>query len=267
MIQSDQLPDGVIVITGASGGIGNALLNMFANKGRSIVAISRPGSMVHVDQEVDSLVYILHADLADKFSLNHLASKIKLTLQGRMIAALINTAGILTPVQSIKDFSADMLISNFAVNAVAPAVLTCGLSDQMMNGARVLNLSSRAAVVTIPGLSAYCMSKHALHSVTSSLQLELPGHIAVSSLIPGEVDTSMQNDLRSPPAEVFPLVNFFRNNIHNLIPVDVVVCFVYWVLCFTDSSNYSRKDAWCIYDTSHHDYWMPAGVSFDYPEP
>ena len=267
MTQSVQLPAGAIVVTGACGGIGNELVNMFAEKGREVVAISRPGKEVKLRKNNVSPIHALHADLCDKSSIAGLASRVKLVLQGRPISALVNTAGIVTPLQPLKDFNAEMLMDNFAVNTIAPAILACGLSGEMVDGARVLNFSSRAALLTLPGLSAYCMSKHALRSITRSLQLELPDHIAVGSLIPGEVNTGMQGDLRMPDAEVFPLVQFFRKNVGSLIPAAVAANFIYWVLFCTDSTDFARDDAWYIYDTSHHQQWICQGDSFDYPEP
>lgn len=143
---------------------------------------------------------------------------------------MVDTAEIVSPLQPIQNFSAETLLDNFTVNAVAPAILTCGLSGEMVDGARVMNFSSRAALLILPRLSAHRMSKHALRSITRSLQLELPEHIAVSSLIPGEVGAGMQGALLLPDAEVFPLVSFFKNNVGRLIPAGIAANFIYWIL-------------------------------------
>jgi NAD(P)-dependent dehydrogenase (short-subunit alcohol dehydrogenase family) len=77
------------------------------------------------------------------------------------------------------------------------------------------------------------MSKHALRSVSQSLQMELAPGIAVAELIPGEVDTAMQADLRRPDPGGFAMAEFFRDNRANLIPVALAARFCLWVLTQT----------------------------------
>ncbi|MFL0793831.1 MAG: SDR family NAD(P)-dependent oxidoreductase [Prochlorococcus sp.] len=260
------LPDGVIVITGARTGIGRGLMETFLQEGRQVIAVIRTGSELSVDIHADQLQTI-NADLSDAGALDGLISNLVSVLGARPIAAMINAAGIITPLGSVRNIEASAMVSRLILMAVAPTVLANGLVDQMAEGARILNISTRSALETFPGLSVYCMSKHALLSATRSLQLELPESIAVSSLIPGEVDTALQEDLRAPDPEIFPMVEFFRGNRPNLIPVQVVARFIHWVLSDTDRSSFVRDDAWYIYDSSHHSHWMPAGTPFTYPEP
>lgn len=103
----------------------------------------------------------------------------------------------------------------------------------MPSGGRILNLSSRAAQTTFPGLGAYCISKHALHAVNESLRHDLGPEVGVAELIPGEVVTAMQSNLREPDPAEFPLALFFRGHRTNLIPADLAARFCYWVLTNT----------------------------------
>ena len=113
----------------------------------------------------------------------------------------------------------------------------------------------------------YAMAKHAQHSVTTSLRLELAPDVLVASAIPGEVDTGMQADLRAPDPNVFALAEFFRENEPNLIPVEVAVDFLTWLLTETSDAEYPRESDWYIYDPSLHARWLPPGREFSYPEP
>ena len=131
----------------------------------------------------------------------------------------------------------------------------------------MLNLSTRSAFATFPGLSLYCMSKHALHSLSRSLQLELPPSIAVAELIPGEVDTGMQADLRAPDPAAFALADFFRVNQSNLIPAPLAVAFIRWVLLHTPFEAYGREAPWYVYDATLQPQWLPEGTTFNFPEP
>lgn len=153
------------------------------------------------------------------------------------------------------------------LHAKAPLLLTTGLRDVLSRGARVLSLSTRAAHATFPGVSMYAMAKHAQHSVTTSLRLELAPEVLVASVIPGEVDTGMQADLRAPDLSVFTLAEFFRENEPNLIPVEVAVDFLTWLLTETPDAEYPRESDWYIYDRSLHSRWLPPGREFSYPEP
>jgi hypothetical protein len=89
----------------------------------------------------------------------------------------------------------------------------------------------------------------------------------VAELIPGEVDTGMQAELRDADPEEFPLVSFFRGNSANLIPADLAARFCHWVLAQTRAESFSRSEPWFIYDRAHHHFWLEEGANFPYTAP
>jgi NAD(P)-dependent dehydrogenase (short-subunit alcohol dehydrogenase family) len=188
-------------------------------------------------------------------------------LGARPLAALVNGAGTVCPIGPLTQHASDTLLTALTLMAVAPARLACALAERLVPGGRVLNLSTRSAHATFAGLSLYCMSKHALHSLSRSLQLELPPTIAVAELIPGEVDTGMQADLRAPDPAAFQLAGFFRANQPNLIPAPLAVAFIRWVLLHTPFEAYGRKEPWYVYDANLQPQWLPEGAAFPYPAP
>jgi NAD(P)-dependent dehydrogenase (short-subunit alcohol dehydrogenase family) len=266
MTLPDQLPAGVVVVTGASRGLGRELVEQLRQSGRPLIAVVRvaEGTGLAADGEALQLV---EADLATTAGIEAAIAGILAALGQRPLAALVNGAGTVVPIGPLTHHASDTLLTGFTLMAVAPARLACALVAHLVPGGRVLNLSTRSAFATFPGLSLYCMSKHALHSLSRSLQLELPPTVAVAELIPGEVDTGMQADLRAPDPDTFELAGFFRANQPNLIPAPLAVAFIRWVLLHTPFEAFRREEPWYVYDASLQPEWLPEGVTFDYPEP
>jgi NAD(P)-dependent dehydrogenase (short-subunit alcohol dehydrogenase family) len=185
--------------------------------------------------------------------------------KGERIDILVHCAGTVGALGPVYERTEDEIDTVLTLHAKAPLLLTTGLRDVLSSGARVL--STRAARATFPGVPMYAMAKHAQHSVTTSLRLELAPEVLVASAIPGEVDTEMQADLRAPDPSVFALAQFFRENEPNLIPVGLAVDFLTWLLTETTDAEYPRESDWYIYDPSLHSRWLPPGREFTYPEP
>src|SRR5262249_59970971 len=128
--------------------------------------------------------------------------------KGELIDTLVHSAGTVGALGPVYERTEDEIDTVLTLHAKAPLLLTTGLRDVLASGARVLSVSTRAAHVTLPGVSLYAMSKHAQYSVATSLRLELAPEVLVASAIPGEVDTGMQADLRDPDPRVFALAGF-----------------------------------------------------------
>ncbi|MGB5136418.1 MAG: SDR family NAD(P)-dependent oxidoreductase [Prochlorococcaceae cyanobacterium] len=263
---SPRLPPGVIVVTGASRGLGQELVQQLLAEGREVIAVVRRPGLVEPMGHAEGLREVL-ADLSTADGIEQAIGGIRHALGPRPLAALVNGAAAVTPVGPLADHGCGAMLDAFTLMAVAPARLATSLAPLMVEGGRVLNLSTRSAHDTFPGLSLYCMSKHALHSISNSLRLELPATLAVAELIPGEVDTGMQADLRAPDPKRFPLATFFRHNQSNLIPCALAARFIAWVLTGTTRTEFSKVEPWFIYDPGSHRHWLPPGVEFGYTAP
>jgi len=260
--QLNQLPNGVVIVTGASRGIGRELVNLLLGSGFQVVALSRQAC-----EPAENLT-ALGVDLSDEAGLDKAVETLKYALNGQPVAALVNGAGTVEPLGSLINLSASELLRALCLMAVAPSQLAAAIAPQMQSGGRILNLSSRSAHATFPGLGAYCMSKHALHAATESLRRDLcPNKIGVAELIPGEVDTGMQAQLRKPDPTEFPLASFFRSNRANLIPADLAAKFCHWVLTQTTIETFNSSEPWFIYDRSHQTFWLDEGTNFSYTAP
>jgi benzil reductase ((S)-benzoin forming) len=106
----------------------------------------------------------------------------------------------------------------FAVNAAAPMYLMGLASGEVSETARlrIVNISSGAAHMPLPGLADYCATKAALRLAGRTLAAELertgrqPREAAVLSYEPGLVDTAMQEEARGASAEDFPALEAFQ---------------------------------------------------------
>lgn len=208
----------IYLVTGSSRGLGEALANALVAHEAVVVGIARGASRtLEARAASGARVEQVGCDLAAVGDLDAMLSKLlgRLPLGRCTLVALINNAGILEPVGSVGTLDAIALERHFAVNLVAPAVLTnvflretAGLSASR----RILNVSSGAARHPIAGWGAYCASKAGLDHLARTVaaeQREFANGARIVSLAPGVLDTDMQAVVRAQPAERFPQVGRF----------------------------------------------------------
>ncbi len=269
MVAGSSTTQGAAVITGVGGGIGRALAERLAGQGRQVLGVSRDLGGWAARDALPAGFDVVAANLSTSEGIAQALEQIHDVAQkrGERIDILVHCAGTVGAPGPVYERTEDEIDTMLTLHAKAPLLLTTGLTDVLSSGARVLSISTRAAHATLPGVALYAMAKHAQHSVTTSLRLELAPEVLVASAIPGEVDTEMQADLRAPDPGVFALAEFFRENEPNLIPVEVAVDFLTWLLTETADAEYPRESDWYIYDRSLHSRWLPPGREFTYPEP
>ncbi|MGD8241325.1 MAG: SDR family NAD(P)-dependent oxidoreductase [Desulfobacterales bacterium] len=187
----------VVIVTGASRGIGAAIVNRLRQARASVVAVARSSTAAGSAKSSAShgeRVHPIAADIADPGAC---ADVVRETLGtfGRL-DALVNNAGILAPVSRIADADPGAWQYNLAVNLLGPFYLSRAAVPHLRAvGGRIVNISSGAAVKAIQGWSAYCVAKAALTHFTRQLAAEEPAITSVA-LRPGVVDTAMQELIR-----------------------------------------------------------------------
>ena len=210
----------VIMVTGASRGIGAAAAYWLATRGASLALVARTAAgLKKVADRVESIggqALILEADVGDARTCWNAVAK-TLT-QFKRLDALVNNAGIFQPMNRVADIDPEQYRYNIAVNLLGPVYLTAAaLPALVKNNGRIINVSSGAAEHPIPAGSAYCASKAALNQFTRVLAEEERAVTAVA-VRPGVVDTQMQDFLRSegprkmPPTEAAYYVDLKINN-------------------------------------------------------
>ncbi len=188
----------VVLVTGASRGIGRAVSQLFAQRGATVVVHYRADAEAAA-ATVASLPAGAHvalgADLADPDQVPPLVAGIVERL-GR-IDVLVNNAGVYEhhPVlgTSYDEWRASWR-RTIETNLVGPANLIHAVVPHMVagGGGRIVNVSSRGAFRGEPEHTAYGASKAGLNSLGQSLAKELAPHaIYVTTVAPGFVETDM----------------------------------------------------------------------------
>ena len=186
----------VIIVTGASSGIGEATARQFAREGAKVVlAARRVDRLQALAQEIAALgtgaeAFVVQADLS---KLEDIQSLIKQTLDkyGR-IDVLVNNAGFgrldwLEKLEPIKDIQ-----SQFDVNVLGVIQTTRQALPVMMKqrSGHIINMCSMAGLVATPTYTIYAACKHAVHGFSEALRREVkPWGIDVSMIYPGGVVT------------------------------------------------------------------------------
>ena len=183
----------VVIITGASAGIGEATARMLAREGASVVLVARRRERLdalkgEIEQAGGRALAVV-ADVTDAAGRERLVSE-TLTTFGR-IDALVNNAGYgqrgpieMVPVQAIRE--------NFETNLFSLIALTQLVIPIMRRQAsgRIVNISSVAGRVARPLSSIYDATKHALEAISDGLRGELaPFGIQVVVIEPGFIVT------------------------------------------------------------------------------
>lgn len=179
----------VVVITGATGGIGRALAHRFAAEGATLVLTGRDttaGDALAAElRRGGRSAEFLTADLRDDDHVRRLAEDVR-HLHGRIDSLILNAGAITfgsTCEMDVADFDEMM-----AVNVRAPWLCVRALHNLLTDGATIVVTASVSSYVLFPGEGVYCMSKAALIPLVHVLALELaPRGIRVNALSPGIV--------------------------------------------------------------------------------
>lgn len=195
MTYAPPLSEQVILITGASTGIGAALAQLLAARALGIRLVLAARSQDKLEQvatvcsKAGADVLVVPTDMAQVEQVKALASS-ALDRFGR-VDSLVNNAGYgqMGPVELIPT---EAVQRQFQVNLLGPLALTQALIPVMreQGGGRIINISSLGGRLAFPFGGLYSGSKFALEGLSDALRMELePFNIQVSLIEPGPVST------------------------------------------------------------------------------
>ncbi len=194
----------VVIVSGASRGVGAATARWLAKAGSAVTLIARSADALEtVANEVQRLggaSLVVKADVADAGVCRSAVAK-TLDRFGRL-DAVVNNAAMVEPLAPVSDSDVDLWRYNIAVNLLGPFYLIrAAIDDLRQQNGRIVNVSSGAATISVENASAYCAAKAALNHFSRVLAAEEP-RLTVMAVRPGVVDTRMQDTIRQKGAGV-----------------------------------------------------------------
>ncbi len=181
----------VVLITGASRGIGYALAKKMLSKGFYVIGASRNGKIEGFENDN---FYSLKLDLSNTSSIKKAHDEI--TVKFNHIDILINNAGIGPDLDTLRP-DLKSFRETFEVNVTGTVFFTEPLIDLISENGKIINISSKMGALDICERTdsvAYCMSKSALNMFTKILANRLKNKIKVASIHPGWVKTTIAKD-------------------------------------------------------------------------
>lgn len=193
----DSMRGKIVVVTGASTGIGQAVAEAFAREGATVVLAARSeGRLVRIAADIGNAggrAVPMAVDVTDRTAVFEKMKEVAESLGS--IDVLVNNAGIglLSPVDGMDP---EELKRIFEVNFFGLIWCTQAALPYMIRQkrGRIVNISSVAGKRALPHISAYCASKFAVQAFSDSLRMETAEHgITVTVLCPPRVDTTFHD--------------------------------------------------------------------------
>ena len=196
------------IVTGASRGLGLALTRALAEQGWQIVTDARGAVELQREWTRTPNVIAIAGDVTEP---EHRLALVEAA--GNEIDLLVNNASALgpTPLTTLAEYPLDELRRVYEVNVTAPLALTQLALPRFRDGARIVNVTSDAAVEAYETWGGYGSAKAALEQLTNVLAAEHP-QFRIYTVDPGDMRTQMQQDAfpgedisdRPPPEESVP---------------------------------------------------------------
>ncbi|MDQ3378069.1 MAG: SDR family oxidoreductase [Actinomycetota bacterium] len=188
-------PDRTALITGASRGLGLALARRLAEDGWTLIIDARGEEGLETARAELATLTTVTAIAGNVMDPEHRRELAEAAREARGIDALVNNASVLgpSPQPNLLDYPLGILEQVYRTNVVSPLALVQAVRDELRPDARVVNVTSDAAVEPYEGWGGYGSSKAALEQLSNILAAENPGW-RVYWVDPGDMRTRMHQE-------------------------------------------------------------------------
>ncbi len=184
----------VAIVTGASRGIGRAIALKLASKGTSVVVNyatngQKAQEVVTAIEKIGGKALAVQADVSKLVEIEKLFDR---TIESfRKVDILVKNAGIIVykPITQVTEAEFDEI---FATNVKGTYFACQQAAQRMVDGGRIINVSSTTTAMMLPTYSVYAATKGAVEQITRIVAKELGSRgITVNAISPGPTDTEL----------------------------------------------------------------------------
>ena len=192
-----------VVVTGASSGMGKAIVELFARQGANIIAVARRRERLEelaaALKDAPGKVVPYAGDVSREETM---VGAIELARESfGKLDVLVNNAGIMDDMSPIGDVKNEKIDQVFAVNVYGPMYAMRKAVQVFLeqgNGGNIINVASLGALRTAAG-AVYCASKAALVSLTKNTAfMYIPQGIRCNAIAPGGIATEISTSMGMP---------------------------------------------------------------------
>ena len=195
---------GMIVVTGASRGIGAAIAGQLASAGYGVGCLSRSGSLPALPDATEDMARKWHAAKVDVTDAAALRAAIKVLAAGHKLVGIVNNAGMHSDCRSI-DLTRAAWDETMATNATS-VMSGCQAIYPYLDGSGglIINIGSFFEKLGVKRSLAYCASKAAVGAITRVLAAEWATKgIRVLNVAPGYIVTDINRDVLEGPFKAY----------------------------------------------------------------
>ncbi|MCC8099579.1 MAG: glucose 1-dehydrogenase [Clostridiales bacterium] len=192
-----------VVVTGASSGIGKAIVDLFAKEGANVIAVARRKerleALAAAAADYPGKVVPCPGDVSKEADVNA-AIDMAVSEFGKL-DILVNNAGVMDDMSPIGDATNERMEQVFSVNVYGPMYAMRKAVQVFLaqgNGGNIINIASLGGMRTCAG-AIYCASKAAVLSLTKNTAfMYLPNGIRCNAVAPGGVNTEISTSMGMP---------------------------------------------------------------------